>query len=205
MKNLKLGLALVLVGAGACGSSNDNGVSSDEEARRAYLGLDQSIETAIGLGFDGFNAASSANIAPQTGPGLSAGTLTVTGQVDQGSSANKGMRLHVGMVGYSDGPFPITADGDSISITYDTPADATLQPALEMQLKNIPTGTLTGTLAGTYLMTGGLEGEATLTLTFTGMLQAVGTTGVERVPGSTHVTGTVTSTGDGLYNVDVTL
>jgi len=49
------------------------------------------------LGFDGFNSASSANIATQTAAGAKSGTLTVTGQVDQGASANKGMRLQVAL------------------------------------------------------------------------------------------------------------
>jgi hypothetical protein len=54
-------------------------------------------------------------------------------------------------------------------------------------------------------MTGDLEGEAVLDLSFSGALQPVaGTDDVERVPGSTTVTGTVTS-GDGVYVVDITL
>src|SRR5690349_7573501 len=84
----------------ACSSDQ---VDSDEQARRAYLALDKSISKSLNLGFQGFNMASSANIAPQMGAGDKAGTLTITGQVDQGSSANKGMRLNVGMVGYDDG------------------------------------------------------------------------------------------------------
>ena len=64
--------ALASVLASGCGS----GVSSDEQARRAYVGLDVAIDKAINLGFDGFNAASSANIPAQitgtctSGPGI---------------------------------------------------------------------------------------------------------------------------------------
>ena len=42
--------------------SNGGGVNSTEQAKQAYLGLDESIDKAITLGFAGFNAASSANI-----------------------------------------------------------------------------------------------------------------------------------------------
>lgn len=178
---LSLGLGL------GCGS----GVSSDEQARRAYLGLDASIDKAISLGFDGFNAASSANIPPQMTTGLTSGTLAVSGQVDQGASANKGMRLSEAMVNYSD-------DGKLI---YDTAASAS--PALTMQLKNIPNGTLDGTLAGAFAMTGELAGSVVLSITFSGTLQPGAGSKVERKPGSTHIVGTATS-GNGTYQVDVT-
>ena len=75
-------VGLFLLGAVGC---TDNTVNSDEAARRAYLGLDNSIEKSLNLGFAGFNAATSANIAPQTTTGTTTGMLTVTGQVDQGS------------------------------------------------------------------------------------------------------------------------
>lgn len=188
---------------GACGDESD--IDSDEEARRAYLGLDQSIEASIALGFDGFNAANSANIDAQATSGLVSGTLTITGQVDQGASNNKGMRLLVGMDDYSDGPFVIQYDDEEIevAITYET-ADGAL-PALDMQLKDIPDGTLAGTLRGSYLMSGDIEGEAVLDLMFSGALQPLaGTEDVERVPGTTTVTGTVTS-GDGVYVVDLSI
>lgn len=170
-----------------CGS----GVSSDEQARLAYLGLDASIDKAIQLGFDGFNAASSANIPPQMTTGLASGTLKVTGQVDQGASANKGMRLFEELVAYSD-------DG---KLVYDTSASAL--PALNMQLKGIPTGTLDGTLAGALAVSGELTGPVTLNLTFSGTLQAGTGTKVERKPGTTRITGTATS-GNGVYRVDIT-
>ena len=67
------------LGLSACGGS----ISSDEQARRAYLGLDKSVEKSLQLGFDGFNAASSANIPPQSTNGDETGTLTISGQVDQ--------------------------------------------------------------------------------------------------------------------------
>jgi hypothetical protein len=200
MKHLLL-LCLVL---GAC---SDDSISSDEQARRAYLGLDKSIGKSITLGFDGFNAASSANIDPQMTTGdatPSGGTLTITGQVDQGSSSNKRMRLFVGMVGYNDGPFEIDDAHHTISVTYDTSMTQAEQPALDMMLKNIPSGTLDGTLMGTYHLTGDIKADATLNLTFTGMLMSGGNNTVVRVPGSTHVTGTATS-GDGVYMVDVTI
>lgn len=190
---------VIAVGLAACGSDD---IDSDEAARRAYLGLDPSIEKSLALGFAGFNSASSANISPQMGTGMAAGALVITGQVDQGSSANKGMRLRVGMIDYTDGAIEI--DDETVDIIYDTSTDVALQPALELSLRNIPDGTLTGTLTGVYVMEGDLEGEATLTLTFSGAIQNDGTGKVRRVPGSTTVTGTATS-GDGTFDVNITL
>lgn len=200
---LCLGLAASSLLAVGC---SDEDLDSDEAARRAYLGLDGSIAKSIKLGFDGFNAASSANIAPQMTTGDTAGTLTITGQVDQGASANKGMRLYVGMVDYSDGEIVINDAGDTILVGYDTDPDPTLQPYLQMQLKNIPTGTLEGTLMGTYLLSGDdLAGTVDLNLTFNGSLMDAGGGDVARVPGSTTVTGTATNADGGTYMVNVTI
>ena len=185
MRVLLLAAVLAL---NACGSDS---VSSEGDAQNAYLGLDLSIDKAITLGFNGFNSASSANISPQTTNGTASGTLTVTGQVDQGASANKGMRLFTAFVNYSD-------DGD---ITYNT--SSTALPALNMMLLSIPTGTLSGTLVGTVTMTGEEEGALTLNLTFQGQLQAGAGGIVERKPGTTRITGTATSAA-GTFNVDVT-
>jgi hypothetical protein len=201
----QLGVSLCLAAlVGPTAACSHKGVDSDEEARRAYLGLDLSVEKSLELGFDGFNSASSANIAPQTASGEEAGTLTVTGQVDQGSSDNKGMRLYVGMVDYSDGDVVIDDEGHTISLTYDTDADPAAQPYLQLSLRNIPDGTLSGTLTGTYHIRGDIAGDATVDLTFEGTIQDDGTGKVVRTPGATHVTGTVTS-GNGIYDVDVTI
>lgn len=191
---------LLLCIAPAC--SSDNTVSSDEQARRAYLGLDKSIGKSITLGFDGFNSSTNANISPQTSVGDGGGMLVITGQVDHGASANKNMRLYVGMTDYTDGKF--TVDGADISITYATDTAQASQPYLSMMLSGIPTGTIAGSLAGTYHMTGDLADDATLNLTFTGHLQAGANNTVERVVGSTVVTGTATAS-NGTYNVMVTL
>jgi hypothetical protein len=179
-------LALVLVAG--CGNG---GVSSGDDAQRAYEGLDASIDKAIQLGFDGFNAASSANIPPQTGKGTKTGNMTIGGQVDQGSSANKTMNLTETLTMYSD-------DG---MLTYDSVAPA----ALGMKLSKIPTGTLSGTLAGDFKISGELMGTVTLALSFAGDLEPVPTdmTKVQRKPGTTHITGTATS-GFGVYQVDIT-
>lgn len=192
----------------ACSS---DGVDSDEQARRAYLGLDKSIGKSINLGFDGFNMASSANITPQMTTGDKAGTLTISGQVDQGSSDNKGMRLYVAMVGYDDGDVVVNSDGDTVHIVYDTSTDVTMQPYLDLKMMNIPTGTLTGTLTsntnmtGVYKLSGDIKGELTLNLTITGQLMAGAGTTVERVVGTTTVTGTATNGDGGTYDVNVTL
>ncbi len=178
---------LVPVLLAACG----NGVNSTADAQKAYLGLDPSVDKAITLGFAGFNAASSANIDPQTASGAISGTMTVTGQVDQGTSANKGMRLADALSNYSD-------DG---KVVYGT--DAAALPALTINLKNIPTGTLDGSLMGSFLMSGGLSGQVSLSLTFTGQIEAGPNNTVVRKAGTTHITGTATSPA-GTYNVDVT-
>jgi hypothetical protein len=201
MKILSLTL-IALLGA-ACGS---DGIDSDEEARRAYFGLDGSIEKSLTLGFAGFNAANSANIDPQNAVGDSAGTLTITGQVDQGASNNKGMRLHVGMVDYTDGEVTIVQedkDDVTVDITYNTNADVAMQPALDLSLKGIPTGTFSGTLIGSYVLTGDIDGTVDLALTFSGTLIQV-TGGTARAPGMTTVTGTAKS-GDGTFDVNLTL
>ena len=185
---MKALLLAAVLAASACGSDS---VSSEGDAQNAYLGLDLSIDKAITLGFNGFNSASSANISPQTTNGTVSGTLTVTGQVDQGASANKGMRLFTAFTNYSD-------NGE---ITYNTSSAAL--PALNIMLLNIPTGTLTGTLVGSVTMTGEEEGALVLNLSFQGDLQT-GTGGVvQRKPGTTHITGTATSAA-GTFNVNVT-
>ncbi len=196
-----LTLSLFTVGLSGCGKD----ISSDEQARRAYLGLDKSVGKALQLGFAGFNAASSANIPAQSGTGDAGGGLTVTGQVDQGSSANKGMRLRVGMTGYTDGEVKVSEDEDAVEVTYNTTTDTAMQPALNLSLKNIPTGTFDGTLVGTFQMAGDLEGEVTLNLTMNGQLEDDGTGKVRRKAGTTTVTGTAKSGEGGEYQVNVTL
>jgi hypothetical protein len=185
-------------------------VDSDEQARRAYLGLDPSIGESMTLGFAGFNAAQSANIPTEMSNGAEHGTLAITGQVDQGASANKGMRLLVGMVGWTDGPFSIDDKNDKLDITYDTSTTTSSQPALTLNLKGIPasgssaTGTLDGTLTGSYTMSGDLKGTVDLDLTITGTIIDDGTGKTVRKPGSTTVTGTAVD-GNGMYMVSLTL
>ena len=183
MRSSPIVALLILVGCG-------NDVSSTEQAQKAYLGLDPSVDKAITLGFAGFNSAQSANISPQTADGGVAGTMTVTGQVDQGASANKGMRLLEALSNYSD-------DG---KVTYNT--DPSSPPALTINLKNIPAGTLDGSLDGSFLMSGGLSGQVSLALSFSGQIDSGGSGTVMRKPGTTRITGTATSPA-GTYNVDV--
>jgi hypothetical protein len=202
---------VLLIVAMACVACNDDGVDSDEEARRAYLGLDKSIEKSLNLGFQGFNLASSANIDPQTTNGDVAGTLTISGQVDQGSSDNKGMRLYIAMVDYDDGDIDINDDDDEVaSITYDTDPDPAKQPYLNLKLNNVPTGTLTGTLdtnstmTGVYIMSGDIEGTLAINVTITGTLMAGPVAPqVLRVPGTTTVVGTATNGDGGTYDINL--
>lgn len=185
---------LALLAAG-CGS----GISSDEGAERAYLGLDGMVGKALALGFDGFNAATSANIPPQSTTGDVAGTLEVSGQVDMGASDNKEMRLDLALVDYQD------AEPESdLVVVYDT--DPAAPPSLDLSLRGIPDATLSGTLVGRFVMTGDIEGPVDLNLAITGMTEAdpSAADNVRRVAGTTHVTGTATSD-FGTYSVDVTL
>lgn len=193
-----LALSVAVVGCG-----DDDDIDSDTEARHAYLGFDRAIDRAINLGFDGFNAASSANIPDQQDAGDVAGTMTVSGQVDQGASANKEMRLLLELVDYADAQVddPTTDDFvEQIEVTYDT--DETALPALDLSLRDIPDGTFTGTLTGTFFVSGDLEAEAVFALSLSGGLQDDGGD-VVREPGTLSITGTVTSR-DGTYDVDVT-
>lgn len=179
-------------------------VGSEEDARIAYLGVDDVVTKALALGFAGFNAATSANIPAMAGEGDESGTIDVTGQVDQGASANKGMRLQVALTEYSDGAIddPETEEEDDIAIVYATADGAPL--ALEMQLRDIPTGTLSGTLGGTVTMEGDLQGDLELSISFDGAIEADGAGGTQRVEGSTGVSGTATSA-NGTWDIDTTI
>ncbi|MBT8496466.1 MAG: hypothetical protein KJO07_25690 [Deltaproteobacteria bacterium] len=190
----------------ACGGDDD--IDSDTEARWAYLGFDAAVDRAINLGFDGFNAASSANIPTQSGVGAETGTMDVDGQVDQGASANKEMRLLVSLVEYRDGEV-VDAETDArIDLTYDTADGEPLD--LDISLRNIPDGTFTGTMVGTMLVTGteidgpDFDAVGDFDLALSGDIQDDGGGAILRTPGTLTITGTVTS-GDGVYEVNTTL
>jgi hypothetical protein len=112
------------------------------------------------------------------------------------------MRLKVGMVGYTDGPIAVDG-GKPMLIVYDTPADTASQPELDLSLKNIPTGTWTGTLLGDFHMSGGLTGTVNLNLAMTGQLEDDGTGHARRKAGATTITGSATSDA-GVYQVNFT-
>lgn len=118
------GLAPLLVLA-SCGG---HGVSDEEGARLAYVGLDASVDQIIDLGFEGFNEASRANIPTQMGTGAVSGTITVGGKVDQGASNNKEMTLDVAYANYSDGA---VANEDIDDIVYVSSAGVVADLSLE--------------------------------------------------------------------------
>lgn len=191
---------MLLVALVGCGSSH---VTSDEEAELAYVGLDRAVSRAMDLGLKGFSEASSANIDTQTDDGEVSGTMTVDGQADQGASDNKGLRLDVSVDDYADVEDLDTSDpdDDDLFVTYDSVAPGTV----DLQLKNMPDGTLGGTFEGTFVMTGDLEGEVTLSVSLDGTIEDDGSGGVQRVEGDTHVVGTATNDHGGTYDIDVTL
>jgi hypothetical protein len=193
-----IALVIALVTSAGC----DNGsVQSDEQARRAYLGLDKSISKSLALGFMGYNAASNANIPTEMTSGDAGGTLTITGQVAQGNPGESSMKLNVGMMMYSDGKITVDDKGDTIMITYDTNSAA--EPLLSLKLNTSAGNTLDGTLTGDYTMAGDLKGTVTLNLTLSGKFSGTAPN-VTRVTGSTTVTGTAVS-GGGTYNVNTTI
>jgi hypothetical protein len=182
---------------------NSGAVSSEEGARLAYVGLHHMVDRAINLGLDGYNAASSANIPAQDGVGDVTGTITITGQVDQGASSNKEMRLYVELIDYQD-ELQLEEDELERAITYDTRSDAL--PYLQLSLRNIPNGTFVGSLTGFFDMTGDLDGAVELRLSMDGQIEEVpGSDGeIRRVPGSTAITGEAESD-YGVYAVDLTI
>jgi hypothetical protein len=180
--------------ASGCGGGPKDAVADEVSAERAYLGLDRAVDRAIDLGFAGFSAASSANIPEQTGNGDISGTMVINGQVDQGSSDNKGMRLDLVLENdYAD------VVVDELAVVYNGgPA------ALDMNFKGLPNADFTATLNGTFTMTGELAGDITLDLDITGKTQDDGSGGIVRTPGTIRVVGAATSA-YGVFNVDVSL
>lgn len=197
---LVISCALVWSTVAGCTCSD---VNSEEQAERAYLGIDPGIERALKLGFQGFNAASSANIPTQSENGDISGTMEVSGQVDQGSSDNKTMNLDVKLTDYADPVTKLHEDDPDYEVVYSTSDGAPV--ALDMKLMNVPTGTLEGTMVGTVVMDKDLTGELKLNLAFSGQIEEnpAGSGKTQRKAGTTHVTGTATSDA-GEYQVDVT-
>lgn len=199
MRSFLLVISMVL---GACGGGK---VNSDDAAAMAYRGLDSAVDRGMKLGLQGFNQATSANIDPQSEAGDLAGTMTITGQADQGASANKGLRLAMLLVGYEDIGDADTDTNSEVLITYDT--DPNALPALDLQLKNIPNGTVDGTLVGDFALSGDLTGTVTLDLAISGTIveDSANPGYVRRQALSTTVTGTATNDSGGVYDVNVTL
>lgn len=188
-------LCLLVAALASCGPPDRGGVDDEASARLAYLGLDRAIDRAIDLGFAGFNAASNANIPEQSDAGELGGVMTVGGQVDQGNSDNKGMRLDVTLTeDYSD----VVLEGEVAVVYNGGPA------ALDMNFKGLPDADLSGTLGGTFTMTGDLVGTVQLDLSFTGATEEAPDGAIVRTAGTVHVTGTATSD-YGVYPVDVML
>lgn len=174
-----------------CQPPHDN-VANEDSARRAYLGLDQAVDRALALGFDGFNAASNANIPEQTDMGDVSGTMVVGGKVDQGASNNKEMDLQVTLADYSDGPV------EDVEIVYEGAG------VLDLSLRGLPNADLTGTLTGDFTMSGGLAGVVSLDLDISGKTEEAPDGTIRRQAGTIHVVGTATSD-YGVFMIDVSL
>lgn len=189
-------LRLSVVALALVGCAPDTGdVDNEASARLAYIGLDAAVGRAIQLGFDGFNAASNANIPEQSEAGDLGGMMVVGGQVDSGASNNKGMRLQVTL---KDDYADVVLEGDRM-VTYNG------GPAmLDMNFKGLPDADLTGTMMGTFVMEGDLAGDVTLNVSIVGKTMAGPGGEIVRVPGTVAVTGTATS-GYGTFNIDVKL
>ncbi len=169
------------------GCGNGDSVNSDEQARRAYLGLDKSISKSLALGFMGYNAATNANIPTEMAAGDATGTLTITGHVDQGNPSQVSMGLAADMTMYSDGKLVVDDKGNTVTITYATNSAA--PPSLSLKLNASAGDTLTGSLDGEYTMSGDMQGTVTLNLQINGTFSGTAPN-VMRVLGSTTVTGT---------------
>lgn len=192
-RGLLAAIPLLAALALGCQPANDE-VANADSARRAYLGLDRAIDRALELGFDGYNAASNANIPEQMAPGDASGTMVVGGKVDAGTSNNKEMDLQVTLTDYSDGPVE-----DTYEIVY-----AGGPALLGLSLKGLPDASLTGTFTGEFTMTGALAGAVALDLDITGQTEAAQDGTIQRKAGTIHVVGTATSD-YGVFMIDVSL
>lgn len=194
---------LILALCAGCGDK----VSSDREAEVAWLGLEQAIDRALALGLKGFSEADSANIATQTDDGDVSGTMTIDGKVDQGSSDNKGLRLDMALEDYADEvEIDLDEDGedDELEIVYETNPDD--PPYLDLKLRDVPNGTIEGTVLGDFAMDGDLEGVVALSLTLDGALEADPEIdgGTRIAAGELSVTGSATTEDGDTYEIDVT-
>ncbi|MBK8261944.1 MAG: hypothetical protein IPK80_11495 [Nannocystis sp.] len=190
-------LLLTILPAALCLAACAGGggeVDNEESARLAYLGFNRAIDRAIKLGFDGFNAASNANIPEQSEPGELGGLMIIGGQVDAGASNNKGMRLKLTVQdNYIDGAV------EELAITYNGgPAD------LDLSMQGLPNADLSGTLVGSFTMSGDLTGAVTLDLAITGKTEEGPDGDIRRQPQTVRVVGTATSA-YGVFNVDLSL
>jgi len=205
MRTLRLALcnaSLLVVMASAVGCGNGDSVNSNEQARRAYLGLDKSISKSLALGFMGYNAASNANIPTEMAAGDATGTLTITGHVDQGNPSQASMGLAAEMTMYSDGKIVVDDKNHTITVTYAT--DSAAPPSLSLKLNSSAGNTLSGSLTGDYVMSGDMEGKVTLDLQLEGTFSGTAPD-VMRVVGSTTVTGTAVNSSGGMYMVNTML
>ena len=191
-----------MLSATAVGCGNGDSVTSDEQARRAYLGLDKSVSKSLALGFMGYNAASNANIPTEMAAGDVTGTLTITGHVDQGNPSQVSMGLDAAMTMYSDGKIAIDDKGHTITVTYAT--NMATPPTLSLKLNSSAGNTLTGSLSGDYVMSGDMQGTVTLNLQINGTFSGTAPN-VMRVAGSTTVTGTAVNSSGGTYMVNTTI
>lgn len=158
------------------------------------------------MAFVGFNAASSANIPPQTAMGDAMGTIVVDGQVSQGMSANREMRLNITLANYQDMVTDAPDGGTSaaLHLTYDKPEDAGTPLSMSLSLRPNTQPSLTGTISGTLRLSGDLQGTVTVFFGITGEIRSMSGMGMryELVPGSTRIAGSVMSA-FGTYNVDI--
>lgn len=203
---LLAGAAVLL---GACGGDD---VASEEDARLAYMGLHVMVDKSVNLGLDGYNAATSANIPDQEGEGDLQGRILIGGQVDQGVSDNKELRLDIELEDYQDEVIDESEEGEDEPLEIDLiyASDEEELPHADISLRNIPDGTFDGTLVGSFHMEGDLEGEVFLDLQIEGEIEPVDGEGegeedeIRRVPGETQITGTAESRyGD--FDVDLTI
>ncbi|MES2638476.1 MAG: hypothetical protein V4850_03315 [Myxococcota bacterium] len=173
-----------------------HGVNSPAEAELAYMGLDGAVQRGLALGLQGFALASSANIDPQSQDGDTNGGMIISGQVDQGSSDNKGLRLFMELDEYSD----TLGSNDEPDLFYQT--DGSDLPALNITLKDMPAGTLDGTLAGDFEMAGTLGGYVELDVVFAGETEDDGSGIAVRKAGTTRITGSASSD-YGVFEIDL--